>query len=156
MQPAGRPFRADLAVLAVGVNDVTGQVPIRRWLQRMELLARRLEQVHGARLLVVSGLPPMHLFPALPQPLRWYLGACAKRYDRALRRWAGRRPRTIFVPLPAMSDPAMMAVDGFHPGPPAYRLWAQALASEIASAGGLGLIGPGRRAPAGESAPPPA
>ena len=150
------PFHADLAVLAVGVNDVTGQVPIRRWLQRMERLARRLEQVHGARLLVVSGLPPMHLFPALPQPLRWYLGACAKRYDRALRQWAGRRPRTIFVPLPEMRDPAMMAVDGFHPGPPAYRIWAQALASEIASAGVLGLIGPDPRAGAGEPAPPPA
>jgi lysophospholipase L1-like esterase len=132
---ARRPFRADLAVVAVGVNDVTSQRPLRRWLRDMEALAARLERVHGARLLVVSGLPPMHLFPLLPQPLRWYLGACARRYDRALRRWARQRPGTLFVPLPAMTDPAVMADDGFHPGPPAYRAWARALAEEVAAVG---------------------
>ena len=73
--------QVDIAVVAVGVNDVTGQAPLRRWLLEMEALVQRLERRHGARLLVVSGLPPMHLFAALPQPLRWYLGACARRYD---------------------------------------------------------------------------
>lgn len=156
----GAAFPADVAVLAVGVNDVTGQLPVDRWLQRMEAIARRLERGHGVRLLVVSGLPPMHLFPALPQPLRWYLGACARRYDRALRRWAARRPRTVFVPLPALTDPALMAADGFHPGPPAYRAWADALAAGIVAASvdpatGPALTGgdpPGRAA--GASPPP--
>ncbi|GAA4402276.1 SGNH/GDSL hydrolase family protein [Quisquiliibacterium transsilvanicum] len=161
-------FPADVAVLAVGVNDVTGQLPVGRWLQRMEAIARRLEREHGVRLLVISGLPPMHLFPALPQPLRWYLGASARRYDRALRKWASRRPRTVFVPLPAMTDPALMASDGFHPGPPAYRAWADALAAGIVAAGidaaraGRsepapvgGLSAGGSRADAGGASPPP-
>lgn len=161
-------FRADVAVLAVGVNDVTGQLPVGRWLQRMEAIARRLERAHGARLLVVSGLPPMHLFPALPQPLRWYLGASARRYDRALRQWASRRPRTVFVPLPEMTDPSLMASDGFHPGPPAYRAWADALAAGIEAAGieaapgcrsgpapEPGLSAGGSRADAGAASPPP-
>jgi lysophospholipase L1-like esterase len=170
---AAAVFRADVAVLAVGVNDVTGQLPVGRWLQRMEAIAHRLEHEHGARLLVVSGLPPMHLFPALPQPLRWYLGASARRYDRALRRWAVRRPGTVFVPLPAMTDPSLMASDGFHPGPPAYSAWADALAAGIDAGGidGAGIDaagtsrsrpapGPvlsagGSRADAGGASPPP-
>jgi hypothetical protein len=32
----------------------------------------------------LSGLPPMHRFPALPQPLRWYIGSRARDFDRAL------------------------------------------------------------------------
>lgn len=158
-RPGARPmpsvFAADVAVLAVGVNDVTGQLPVERWLQHMEALARRTEEVHGARALIVSGLPPMHLFPALPQPLRWYLGACAQRYDRALLRWAAQRPGTRFVALPAMRDPALMASDGFHPGPPAYRIWAEVLAAEIASAVAAEFSGRDPFRGAGAAALPP-
>lgn len=126
--------QVDIAVVAVGVNDVTGQAPLRRWLLEMEALVQRLERRHGARLLVVSGLPPMHLFAALPQPLRWYLGACARRYDAALREWAAKRPATLYVPMALPLDPALMAEDGFHPGPSAYALWAAALAGAIRAA----------------------
>ena len=149
--PAGNAVAADagagihphVGVVALGVNDVTGQEPLRRWLGTMESLARRLERQHGVGLLVVSGLPPMHLFPALPQPLRWYLGACARRYDRALRDWAARRPATLFVPMPAMTDPALMGEDGFHPGPPAYAAWAEVLAQALLGALASGRAGPG-------------
>ena len=128
-------LQADVAVIGLGVNDVTGQVSVRRWLRTLEALALRLEQRHGARLVVVCGLPPMHLFPALPQPLRWYLGATARRFDQALRRWAHRRPATVVAPMPQMTDPRMMAEDGFHPGPAAYRVWADALARAIVDGG---------------------
>lgn len=150
---SGPPFAADVAVLAVGVNDVTAQQPPGRWLQSMEAIARRLERAHGVSLVVVSGLPPMHRFPALPQPLRWYLGACARRYDRALRGWASGRPGTLFVPLPDLDDPALMAVDGFHPGPPGYQAWAAELAARILAARAGPLSGP-PGAPASAASPP--
>ena len=34
--------------------------------------------------MIVSGLPPVGKFPALPQPLRWYLGGRAKLFDRLI------------------------------------------------------------------------
>lgn len=128
---SGQTLAAEVAVIGLGVNDVTGQVPLARWLQRMDRLAERLVRRHAVRLIVVSGLPPMHRFPLLPQPLRWYLGRRARAFDRALRAWAGRRADTVHAPMPAIADPAAMAEDGFHPGPRAYRAWGEALAATI-------------------------
>ena len=125
---------ADVAVVGVGVNDVTGQVPLQRWLRDVGTLVDRLRQRHGACVVILCGLPPVHLFPALPQPLRWYLGACARRHDRALRAWARGREGVRVHAFPPSRDPAMMAVDGFHPGPAGYRAWAASLAVPVAEA----------------------
>jgi hypothetical protein len=78
----------------------------------------------GASLIVITGLPPMGRFPALPQPLRWYLGARCRGFDAALQRWVQQQPDCQFTSLEAMADGSLMAADGFHPGPQAYRQWA--------------------------------
>ena len=75
--------------------------------------------------ILLSGLPPMHRFPALPQPLRWYIGGRARDFDRVLSSLAGNHASAEFVKLGyAMMDPRAMAADGFHPGPAIYGLWA--------------------------------
>jgi hypothetical protein len=33
--------------------------------------------------------------------------------------------------MPDMDEPALAAVDGFHPGPGAYAVWAQALVAAL-------------------------
>ena len=128
----GDTLRADVAVVGVGVNDVTGQLPPDRWLRDVEALVDRLRGRHGARCVILCGLPPMHLFPALPQPLRWYLGACARGHDRALRDWAAGRVGVCVHGFPLSTDRTLMAVDGFHPGPAGYRAWAASLAERVA------------------------
>jgi lysophospholipase L1-like esterase len=139
----------DVALVVVGVNDVTGLRPLRAWLADLDALAARLREVAPRGRLVASGLPPMHRFPALPQPLRAFLGARAIEFDRALARWAQGQPDAIHVPLPEMDDPALAASDGFHPGPGAYALWADALAGAVAALAGVPArpdAAPGRRA----------
>lgn len=128
---AGPSLRPDVVVVGLGVNDLTAQVPVARWLMQLGTLVDRLRVRHGARLVVLNGLPPMHRFPALPQPLRWFLGACARNYASALREWAQSRPGLLLHDLPALEPPHAMAADGFHPGPPAYRAWAESLAQAI-------------------------
>ena len=81
----------DVAVISLGVNDITGGVSTRTWIHRQEALIKLLEDRFGIGTVVLSGMPPVHGFPALPQPLRWVLGQQAKEYTRALERLARRR-----------------------------------------------------------------
>ena len=127
------PAEFDIAVTAVGVNDVTGARSAAGWLADMSKLAERLRAHAPHALILASGLPPMHRFPALPQPLRAFLGARARTFDCALARWASTQPRTVHVPLPEMGDPSLAASDGFHPGPGAYAIWADALVAALAA-----------------------
>ena len=74
----------DVVVTSLGVNDVTGRVSLSDWRRRQGELVDLLTTGFGARHVLLSGLPPMHRFPALPQPLRWYVGSRARDLDRAL------------------------------------------------------------------------
>lgn len=128
--------RFDVAVVALGVNDVTAMRPASRWLADVSRLTEGLRERHRVRRVLWSGLPPMHRFPALPQPLRGVMGLHARALDAALGRWCASRPdgalpRVTHVPLPPMTDPSLVASDGFHPGPGAYAVWAEALAPHV-------------------------
>jgi lysophospholipase L1-like esterase len=74
----------------------------------------------------------VHAFPGLPQPLRWVAGADARRHDAALHHWAATRDDVSRVDLNFSLDPAQAASDGFHPGAPAYRALAEAVAHHLA------------------------
>lgn len=122
------PF--DIVVQALGVNDVTHQVRLSRWLADQSALASLYQNKFGARFVYRSGVPPLGLFPVLPAPLRHVLGAQARQFDAALA--ANSTGNLRHLPFdPDRLDPAQMAEDGFHPGAPVYTLWAQELAQMI-------------------------
>jgi lysophospholipase L1-like esterase len=132
MQLERRPAdRYDIALTALGVNDVTRRRPVTTWLAEQRNLWDILRTRFGTSRIIVSGLPPVHVFPALPQPLRWYLGAHAKRLDRALRRIVAGEPDCHFVDLHQLKDRSAMAADGFHPGADAYTWWGRTVAAAI-------------------------
>ena len=110
---------------SLGVNDVTGRRSLAEWRRQQGQLIALLESRFEARHILLSGLPPMHRFPALPQPLRWYVGSRAREFDEALASLAGDRAGCEFLkPAYAMMNLQAMAADGFHPGPPIYESWA--------------------------------
>ncbi len=121
------PRAADVVVIALGVNDVTSQTPTRRFASNVVALLDEVARLTGARLAVVCGLPPLHRLPAAPQPLRWYLGQCAHRLDRALRELCEHHPTRAHVSL-QWAEPGEMAIDRFHPGPTQYRRWSELVA----------------------------
>lgn len=125
--------RADIALAVLGVNDVIDQVPTQRAVQHRAALADWLLANAGARHVVFAPLPPMHQFPLLPQPLRWIMGADARRHDTALAQWAATRRDVSHVPIDMSLDASCMAPDGFHPGEPVYRVCGEALARHIAT-----------------------
>jgi len=127
----------DLAIVVTGVNDVVDQVGSLRAVRARESIANLLRNRAGAQHVVFCPLPPIHHFPALPQPLRWMAGADAQRHNHALRAWAlERAARCGDVSTLELDDVHLnrdtMASDGFHPGKPVYRAVAEALANHIA------------------------
>jgi lysophospholipase L1-like esterase len=123
--------RFDVALVSVGVNDVTGRTSAGDWRARLARMIELLQARYGVQFILLTSLPPMHLFPALPQPLRWYLGARAKQLDRLLGSVATGHSQCerLRLALP-LSGPAI-AADGFHPGAAAYAAWAHQAAAAI-------------------------
>lgn len=120
----------DVAVVVLGVNDITRQVPLRLLLAQRKRLYTRLKQNHGVARILVAGLPPMGQFPLLPNPLRAILGLQAQRYDCALSQQAvSMGIEYLPFTLPLTAD--VMASDGFHPGSHGYKLYAQAVFQKI-------------------------
>lgn len=125
--------RWDVAVTSLGVNDAVSGVGPRTFAERQVRLLGALRERFGTRLVAASGLPPMHRFPLLPQPLRAFLGGKARQLDGELAALANARDDLLHLPLEFSNhlDERAMAEDGFHPGPPIYREWARALAARI-------------------------
>ncbi len=118
----------DAVVTALGVNDVTRAVTRQQFARRQTRLMRLLSENLGARRIVVTAVPQMNRFPALPQPLAWVLGCQAARLDQGLQEVAAAFPHVQHLPLDLPDDPALAAPDGYHPSPRAYALWADAAA----------------------------
>ena len=125
------PAPFDVAVLAIGVNDVTRVVTKAQWVARQQALHHLLQDRFGVTCIIASGVPPMGLFPLLPQPLRWILGCQADRLDSALAGMAGQSGVVCHVPFDFPHDPEFFASDGFHPSVKANTHWAAILAARI-------------------------
>ncbi|MEL7092886.1 MAG: SGNH/GDSL hydrolase family protein [Pseudomonadota bacterium] len=122
---------ADIAVVALGVNDTKNGVPMSRWRAGYADLITTLQTDFGVRHVYVSGLPPLGEFPLLPQPLRGVLGRRAVRFDRALETLCAARDGVTYVPLDLQMDTSKMASDGFHPGAEVYAAWAALIARRM-------------------------
>lgn len=124
-------LRFDVAVVALGVNDVKNGVPLTRWRAHLTALGHLLRERVGANGLVsFSAIPPLGQFPLLPRPLRTILGRRALAFDREMKDIAASTGHRILRPELEL-EPNLMATDGFHPGPVIYRHWAEAAAEQI-------------------------
>lgn len=126
-----RPARADVAVVMLGVNDITHRIPVARALSHKAELVDWLRSDRGVGEVVFCELPPMERFPALPQPLAWYCGLAAHRVNRAQADWASRRPGVRHVNMDGVMRAGLFAHDGFHPGPELYARIARRLADHV-------------------------
>ncbi|KNG94210.1 SGNH/GDSL hydrolase family protein [Pseudaestuariivita atlantica] len=133
------PGPVDIAVTALGVNDVTKLTTRGQWRDRQAALYDRLGQL-GARRVYACGLPPVAHFPLLPEPLRWVLGRQAAAFDATLADLCRDHPLARHVPFEFDMVVEDMSPDGFHPGPGIYAGWARHLAGIIRSDRAAGRI----------------
>ncbi|SEG87298.1 Lysophospholipase L1 [Thermomonospora echinospora] len=130
---AGAP--ADVVVILVGINDLLKLRPLRRWEQDVTELIAAVRAAGGPVPVLVAGMPHVHRFPSLPQPLRGVMGLRALAMDHAVRRVAARLPQVVHLraAAPDLSDERLYAADRFHPSTEGYRLWAGQLAPAVAA-----------------------
>lgn len=125
--------RADLLVVALGVNDVMRQTSAAAYARDLGAVVGMARRHHGPVPAVIAGVPPVGSFPALPQPLRAVLGLRARWIDRAAAGLARRDPRAAHVPMRIRGDLRhLFAADGFHPSSAGDAVWAAALAEAAA------------------------
>lgn len=123
--------RYDLIVGVHGVNDTTGLTTLPEWRAALARLARALREVHGGRV-VYTQVAPMHLFTALPQPLRAVIGLRARVLDDALHRHADHGTLFEVVDADMPLEPEYLADDGYHPSPAGCVAWGRALGAALA------------------------
>jgi len=123
----------DLAVVALGVNDVLSQTSARSFAADLAAVIAMVRRHHVAVPVVLAGVPPVGSFPALPQPLRGLLGWRAWWLDRAAGRFAAESDRVVYVPTRLdRKARELFAADGFHPSARGCAVWARALVEATA------------------------
>lgn len=114
----------DIAVTALGVNDITKRASRENWLEDTEQMHDLLQSKFGVKHIYVSGIPRICDFPLLPPLMRWMLGKQAERYDEGLAEMVAGRAGCYHIPADLVLH-GLMSEDGFHPGPQVYSEWAQ-------------------------------
>lgn len=127
---------ADYIIVSVGVNDVTGLTGLGAWRKNLSELLRQLRAHSPQATIAVAGLPPLHGFPLLPQPLRAVLGIRARSLDHAAIAVARRFPGAVHVPLDFDPDPSGFAGDGYHPSEESYVTFGRFMADGLIALAG--------------------
>jgi lysophospholipase L1-like esterase len=130
---AGR--RADVVLIALGVNDSIEFHTARRWAADVEQLIEAIRAEVGDALVLLAGVPPLDCFPALPQPLSFVLGTRSACLGEASTEFATKMKRVVHVPFQIDKNGCddLFCADGFHPSELGYTLWAEQLAEAFVS-----------------------
>lgn len=121
----------DVVVVSVGVNDVTRRTPVTRWATDLQAMTDYLQQRLGCQQVLYTALPPMHKFPSLPQPLRWFVGGQAQVLNTVLRQHCEAMSGVELLSFEVPYRPEYIAQDGYHPSPAAAAIWAAGAATAI-------------------------
>lgn len=124
----------DVVVTSVGVNYVTKLIPADVWIKKQQKLYQAIESRFSPELIIAAGVPPMNMFPALPNPLAWLFGRYAKAMNSELEKFVSKKANMQWIEYDIKQYQALnleMAQDGFHPSKEVYTLWGQEVATKI-------------------------
>lgn len=130
------PRQIDVVICALGVNDITQLTAPDAWLKTQKQLYTEIEQRFQPKLILVMGVPPMQLFPALPQPLAGLFGDYAQAMNKKLKSLAQVHGNMHVIDYDLERFQAMnlpFAEDGFHPSAEIYAEIANQLVGCIKS-----------------------
>ncbi len=127
--------KPDIVVIALGGNDVMRLRSRNRWASDLRTFIELCRKNYPDAPILVTGIPPVGIFPALPRILRFVLGWNAKLLDRETSSLVTRLKDVYHVPIETLSTvqkkEEIFASDGFHPSPKGYSIWASEIADRI-------------------------
>ena len=124
----------DIVITSVGVNDVTKLISPKIWIQQQHQFYSTIENKFTPQQVLVTGVPPMQLFPALPNPLAWLFGRYSSEMNKKLADFVDSKANYQLIQFDLAHFNALdldMAEDGFHPSKEIYQLWASELVKKI-------------------------
>jgi len=121
----------DYIIVSVGVNDITGLTTMRKWRQNLSLLLDKLQTHSPNAVIAVAGMPPLHGFPLLPQPLRALFGMRGRSFDKVAKMVIDTYQNSIHVPLDFEPDSNKFAPDGYHPSEESYAEFGHHMADRL-------------------------
>ncbi|ATZ67282.1 MULTISPECIES: SGNH/GDSL hydrolase family protein [Acinetobacter] len=124
----------DVIVTSIGVNDITKLTSLGTWIKQQKQLFTQIQNRFRPKLVIVSGVPPMQHFPALPQPLAWLFGRYAEQMNNTLQQWLASQQQFRFISYDIEVFQALnisMAADGFHPSREIYAIWGKQVADIV-------------------------
>ena len=124
----------DVVVTSVGVNDVTRLMSAQTWIKQQQHFYQLIQAKFQPELIIATGVPPMHLFPALPNPLSWLFGQYAKQMNLQLEKIVAKQKDMQWIEYDIQKYQSMnleMAKDGFHPSKEIYQIWGKEVADRI-------------------------
>lgn len=122
------PTPASLILIGLGVNDSLKQQGPERWQRDLVALIESLRARVGPAPVILTGVPDMGQFPALPAPLSILLGTRARLLDAAAAELAETLEQVQHVAMPLdarIKD--LFCHDGFHPSAEGHQRWAEHL-----------------------------
>jgi lysophospholipase L1-like esterase len=129
--------RQDVVLIAFGVNDTSSFRSLRAYQRDLRAMVMQVLLQCQPSLILLSSVPPVGSLPALPQPLRLVLGLKARSLDLvtlALVASLQKEGHSMvhYVALGVdLTDPRLVASDGYHPSSHGCEMWAQHLAREV-------------------------
>jgi lysophospholipase L1-like esterase len=120
--------RPDVAVVAVGSNDVLGWTPLHEVERSFRLLVTALsEQVPRV---VIGGVGDLGLLARIPAPLSSVVSVRARQVDRTIRRACRRHTNVSYVDVSCtdgafrVGGRSVFTADLFHPNEVGHAIWA--------------------------------
>ena len=123
--------KVDLIITSLGVNDVLSPISASKWLSLQQQLINTLNQKFPAAAMIITAVPAMEKFTALPSPLNTCLGTRAHKFNQLLQGYLLTQPNCHFLWLDVSNSDSLLANDGFHPNAKGYALWASEISALI-------------------------
>lgn len=123
--------RFDFVLVSIGVNDVTGLTKQHQWVSNIKTIVDLCNVKFDNPKVLMTAIPPMHLFTGLLQPLRWWLGLRAKKLNELMTLTSTDYNQCSVLTINMPFAPQYLAQDGFHPSSLAYSVWAEQVAKAL-------------------------
>jgi lysophospholipase L1-like esterase len=129
-------YKPDIALVAVGANDVTHLTNVGDVEAAMRIIIDGLIAANCNIRIVLTGSPGMGSIPRIPQPLRHFVGVRTKQmnvmFDRLTKEYGLTRAPIAEQTGPIFAkDSTLFAEDKFHPNDRGYALWNEVLAASL-------------------------